>query len=140
MAKLVRLFLWVVLGTAMLNSPAWAADKAGLFVNLSSDEPHRAEMALTFAQRQLKNGHPVVIFLNLEGTRLAAAKATPRAGSKAPGMLKAFIADGGKVIACQHCMEQLGMKDGDLLQGIRKGNPDVTGAALFDDSTRSISW
>lgn len=55
-------------------------------------------------------------------------------------MLKACIARDGKVIACQHCMKQLNMKDDDLLQKIRKGNPDVTGAALFDDSTRSISW
>jgi hypothetical protein len=37
-------------------------------------------------------------------------------------------------------MEHYGIETGDLIEGANVGNPDLTGAALFKDDTRTLTW
>jgi predicted peroxiredoxin len=126
--------------------PAARADEGErLFVNLTSDEVKRAGMAIGFSHRILKERKvPVTIFLNVEGVRLADTSVPQAAypNGKTPAeMLRAFIADGGTVIACPMCMKNVGGTDpGQLLEGVQTGGPDVTWPALFAPGTRVISY
>jgi len=38
------------------------------------------------------------------------------------------------------CMKHYGVKEADLLPGIKVGNPEVTGGALFKDNTKTLTW
>ncbi len=48
-------------------TPALAGDADPLFINLISDDPHRADMAISFGKNQLERSHPLTIFLNDKG-------------------------------------------------------------------------
>ena len=52
---------------AVTAVPAIAGATDPLFVNMTTDDPHRASMALTFALNQQRLGHPVTIFFNDKG-------------------------------------------------------------------------
>ncbi len=119
--------------------PAFAGDTDPLFVNATTDQPHRAEMALAFSKNQLDRKHPVTIFLNDRGV-LIASNANSTNFKKEQELLKALMAAGATVIACQMCMEHYGVKEADLLSGIKVGNPEVVGGALFKDNTKTLTW
>lgn len=38
------------------------------------------------------------------------------------------------------CMKYYGVKEGDLLSGLKVGTPELTGAAVFKDNTKSLTW
>jgi predicted peroxiredoxin len=119
--------------------PAFAGDTDPLFVNTTTDQPHRAKMALVFSKNQLDRKHPVAIFLNDRGV-LIASKANGETLKEQQDLLKALIAAGATVIACPMCMEHYGVKEADLLPGIKIGNPEVVGGALFKDNTKTLTW
>ena len=48
-------------------APARAGETDPLFVNLTTDNGHRARMALAFSENQAARKHPVAIFLNDRG-------------------------------------------------------------------------
>lgn len=54
--------------TAPTVAPISAADamdvSAPLFINMTTNDPHRANMALSFGMKQLDRGHPLTVFLN----------------------------------------------------------------------------
>jgi hypothetical protein len=50
------------------------------------------------------------------------------------------MARGATVIACPVCMKHYGVKDGDLIAGVKVGNPDMTSALLFKEDTKTLSW
>jgi intracellular sulfur oxidation DsrE/DsrF family protein len=50
------------------------------------------------------------------------------------------IAKGGMVIVCPLCMKHYGVDENDLMPGFKVGNPDLTGAALFRDNTKTLTW
>jgi predicted peroxiredoxin len=119
--------------------PAFAGDTDPLFVNTTTDQPHRAKMALVFSKNQLDRKHPVAIFLNDRGV-LIASKANGETLKEQQDLLKALIAAGATVIACPMCMEHYGVKEADLLPGIKIGNPEVVESALFKDNTKTLTW
>ena len=125
--------------SATVVSPALAGDTDPLFVNATTDQPHRAKMALTLSKGQLDRKHPVTIFLNDRGV-LIASKANAKAFKEQQEMLKALIAAGATVIACPMCMAHYHVREADLLPGIKVGNPEVVGGALFKDNTRTLTW
>ena len=49
------------------NPVSTTGQGAPLFINLTSDEPHRVNMALSFGMKQLDRGHPLTVFLNDRG-------------------------------------------------------------------------
>ncbi|MGZ8335001.1 MAG: DsrE family protein [Allosphingosinicella sp.] len=119
--------------------PAGAGENGSLFVNLTTDEPHRAAMALAFSQAQMGLGHPVTIWLNDRGVFVGDVQSAGKL-KEAQGMLKELMSGGAQVISCPMCMKHYGIGDTSMLQGIKTGNPEMTGAALFKDDTRTLTW
>jgi hypothetical protein len=37
-------------------------------------------------------------------------------------------------------MKKYGVKDSDLIDGVKIGSPELTGNALFKDNTQTLSW
>ena len=55
-------------------------------------------------------------------------------------MLAEVMGKGGAVLVCPMCMKHYGVKESDLLPGLKVGNPDLTGGTLFKNNTRTLSW
>jgi sulfur relay (sulfurtransferase) complex TusBCD TusD component (DsrE family) len=123
----------------MVGTPAFAGASGPLFVNLTTDDSHRASMAITFGQNQLERGHPLTIFLNDKGVLIGSKSNAAKFQSqqKAIGEL---MNKGVVVLICPMCMKHYGVKEADLLPGLKVGNPELTGAALFKDNTKTLTW
>lgn len=128
--------LALVLGA---TSPVLAGDSDPLFINLTTDDAHRANMALNFGANQLKRGHPVTVFLNDRGVFLG-AKGKSSSFPDQQKELTDLMGQGAVVIACPYCMKHYEVAETDLLSGIKVGNPDLTGGALFKDDTQTLTW
>jgi predicted peroxiredoxin len=50
------------------------------------------------------------------------------------------IAKGGMVLMCPMCMKHYGVRESDMLPGIKVGNPELTGGALFRDNGKTLTW
>lgn len=59
-------------------TPAMADTDDPLFINLTTDQDHRADMALGFSKAMLERGHPVTIWLNDSGVLLASTEQSGR--------------------------------------------------------------
>jgi len=129
---------WIaaLLAAFLLSGAALAADP--LFVNLTSDDGHRAHMAIAFSQTALEAGHPVTIFLNVDAVKIAATKARKQQHNRE--MLEKFMKSGGKVLACPHCVEHAKLEEADLIEGVQIGKYEITQEALFAPGGRSLSW
>jgi sulfur relay (sulfurtransferase) complex TusBCD TusD component (DsrE family) len=116
---------------------AGAADP--LFVNLTSDDGHRSLMAISFGQNQLQRGHPLTVYLNDKAV-LIASKKNGGQFAQQQALLQQIVAMGGAVLVCPMCSQKYGVAESDFLDGAKLTNPDRTGAALFVDNTRTLSW
>lgn len=134
-----RAVLVAAIGLVATVLPAVAGDKDPLFVNMTTDDAHRARMALNFSINQQKRGHPVTIFFNDKGVLVASTK---NAGNFAEHqqMVAELQAAGGKILVCPMCMKHYGVADADLLPGAEVGSPEKTGAALFQDDAKTLTW
>jgi predicted peroxiredoxin len=131
----ISLALYLVLLLAGVQ-PLHAEQKQdGLFVNLTSDDVWRSSMALSFAASNLDAGHPVTVFLNVTGVRLALANVPMPAdavtGKTPQQLLQAVMEKGGKVIVCPMCLKHTGFTPDDLIPGATMGKPEVTLPALY---------
>jgi sulfur relay (sulfurtransferase) complex TusBCD TusD component (DsrE family) len=142
--------LSTTVGLAMLGAPeprfssllmpaASAGQLDPLFINLTSDEPHRLRMALSFARQQQALGHPVTIFLNDRGV-LVGSKTRSASLTEQQRLIAELLASGGTVLICPLCMKHYGVSEAELLNGLQIGNPTKTGAALFRQGSRALSW
>ena len=116
-----------------------AGDRDPLFVNLTTDDSHRANMAITFGASQLERGHPLTIFLNDKGVFLG-SKTHASKFADHQRVLADIMARGASVLICPMCMKHYGVRDADLVPGIKVGNPGLTGGALFKDNTKTLTW
>jgi sulfur relay (sulfurtransferase) complex TusBCD TusD component (DsrE family) len=123
----------------MVGTPAFAGESDPLFVNLTTDDSHRASMAITFGQNQFERGHPLTIFLNDKGV-LIGSKANAAKFPSQQKVIGELMNKGAVVLICPMCMKHYGVKEADLLPGLKVGNPELTGAALFKDNTRTLTW
>lgn len=139
MKILARLFLLIALALGAIAPPAMAGDTDPLFINLTTDDQHRANMGISFGKNQMERGHPLTIFLNDKGV-LIGAKANAAKYADHQKTLTDLIARGASVLICPMCMKHYGVTEGDLVPGVRVGNPDLTGAALFRDNTKTLTW
>jgi len=128
----------IAFGQAFL-SPAFGGESDPLFVNATTDQPHRAEMAFVFSQKRLDQKHPVTIFLNDRGV-LVASKANQSKFKEQQELLKKLMAAGATVLICPMCMHHYGVKEADLLPGIKISNPQLIEGTLFKDNTKTLSW
>lgn len=123
---------------------AWAQGEhddgvASLFVNMTTDDPHRANMALSFSSNQLNRGHPVTVFLNDRGV-LVGSKENAATFAEHHAAMASLLERGATIIVCPMCMRHYGVAEGDLLDGLLVGNPERTGEALFRANTRTLTW
>ena len=117
----------------------YASNLDPLFVSLTSDEPHRASMALNFSKHHAANGHPLSVFLSDKGVYLG-VKASGSSHPEQQKLLLEMIASGSTVIMCPPCLRHYGFTEADLLPGIKMGGAKVTGEALFKPNTKTLSW
>ena len=120
-------------------APVLAGDADPLFINLTSDDGHRVKMAFAFGGNQLKRGHPLTVFMN-DRAVFAASKAN---ADKFPDQQKTItdlLAAGATILVCPMCMKHYGIAEGDLLPGLKVGNPELTGGALFQNGTKTLTW
>ena len=132
------LALTLCVGT-LAATPALAGDTDPLFVNLTSDDSHRANMAITFGGNQHERGHPLTIFLNDKGV-LIGSKANSAKFADHQKALAELMSKGATVLICPMCMKHYGVKESDLLPGLKVGKPELTGGALFKDNTKTLTW
>jgi sulfur relay (sulfurtransferase) complex TusBCD TusD component (DsrE family) len=129
----------IALICALAATPALADTHDSLFVNLTTDEPHRADMAMAFAKSMMERNHPVTIWLNDKGVFLASKEQSGPFGNQQK-TLSALMGMGATVIVCPMCMAHYGVKEADLISGAKVGNPDHTSALLFREGTKTLTW
>jgi len=139
MNALVRFLLIVVLSIISLPATSLAGKTDPLFVNLTTDDAHRANMGISFGKNQYELGHPLTIFLNDKGVFIGAKDNAVKFGEHQK-MLAEIMNKGAVVLVCPMCMKHYGVKESDLLQGLTVGNPKLTGSALFRDNTKTLTW
>jgi sulfur relay (sulfurtransferase) complex TusBCD TusD component (DsrE family) len=134
-----QLLLALALCVGTIAAPAFAGDTDPLFVSLTSDDSHRANMAITFSGNQHERGHPLTIFLNDKGV-LIGSKANSTKFADHQKALSDLMSKGATVLVCPMCMKHYGVKESDLLPGLQLGKPELTGGALFKDNTKTLTW
>lgn len=147
--KLLFTAVIFVLVTSAFTTAYAESTKGGLFVNLTTDDTWAATKAVMFAhEKVLKKGYkPVVIWLNVRGIYLIDKKRASHVhglmkdkGLSVQDMLKAFIKDGGQVIACSACSKAAGLTPDDFIDGVIMGNPDLVMGLLFAPGVKTLSW
>jgi len=145
LTSLVLALAVIIVGTPTVTL-ADSHGKPGLFVNLTTDDTWAATKAVMFAHKKVLNaGHkPVAIWLNVRGVYLADKKRAAHTHGlmkdSIHDMLRAFVRDGGRVIACQACSKAAGLKEGDFIDGVEMGNQDLVFELLFNPKVKSLSW
>ena len=136
MKTLFSLFIAIILTFGWIGL-ASAGDP--LFISLTSDESHRASMAISFGSNQLQRDHPLTLFLNDKAVAIGSTKnTTPYAAQQK--MIADILQKGGTVFICPMCMKHYGVTEADLLPGLKVSSPDLTEAALFAGNTKTLSW
>jgi sulfur relay (sulfurtransferase) complex TusBCD TusD component (DsrE family) len=139
MKTIPSLLLVGALLVAGFAAPAYAASSDPLFINLTTDDKHRANMAMTFGMSQLSRGHALTLYLNDRNVMIASRPFLPKFIEQQK-LLRAAIDKGATVLVCPMCMKQYGVVESDLLPGVRVSNPDLAEAALFKEHTKTLSW
>ncbi|MBU0604162.1 MAG: DsrE family protein [Gammaproteobacteria bacterium] len=139
MPYLPRLILALALVAGTFCAPARAAENAPLFLNLTSDNVHRATMGIAFARAQFERGHPLTIFLNDEAVRIG-SKANTKNFVRQQRTLDELMRKGVEVLVCRDCMTHYGVREDDLIAGVKVDNSDLSGEALFRNDTRALTW
>jgi sulfur relay (sulfurtransferase) complex TusBCD TusD component (DsrE family) len=129
----------VIAVLATLSLSAFAGANDPLFINLTTDDVHRSNMAITFGKHHSANGHPLSIFLNDKAVMLGVKAGSSKFADQQQA-LSEVISSGALVIMCPMCLKQAGFTEADLISGVKLGSPKVTGDALFKDGTKTMSW
>lgn len=129
----------VITVLAALLLSAFTGVNDPLFINLSTDEMHRATMAINFGKHHSANGHPLTIFLNDKAVMLGVKAGSSKFADQQQASSE-VISSGALVIMCPMCLKQAGFTEADLIAGVKLGSPKVTGDALFKDGTKTMSW
>lgn len=136
-ASRLMLSFFLIIGT--LSTPAYAADPAPLFLNLTMDNSHQSGVGLNFAKEQFERGHPLTIFLNNSAVRIG-AMANARYFINHQDLLRELLKKGATVLVCRPCALHYGVSESNLMPGMRIAYPDALSEALFRDNTRTLTW
>lgn len=138
----------IVLGSFFSSGWVNADEGGGLFLNLTTDDIWRGSMALNFANRNLEAGHPVTIFLNITGVRIAVKeKKIPQhingiTKKTLQELLRDAIKGGANVIVCPFCLKQAGFAPNNVVKlgrGVEMGGHEVTIPAMYE-SEKVLSY
>lgn len=133
------LFLALALLAGLTLAPAHAGATDPLFINLSTDDAHRAAAGLNFGLHQQQSGHPLTIFLNDRGVLLGSKAHSGRYAAQQE-LLAELMQQGATVLVAPLSMQHHGVSAADLLPGLQISNRKLSGDALFRDHTRALSW
>lgn len=124
----------------LIVTPAASATAADpLFINMTTDDPHRANMALSFGMNQLDRGHPLTVFLNDKGVYVGSTVNADKYAEHQK-LLTTLMEKGAVIYICPMCMKHYGVTEADLLAGLKVSNPDAIGAALFQPNGKTLTW
>jgi predicted peroxiredoxin len=134
MKKLLGMFI----AAMALSFSLYGAQKAPLFVNLTNDGEHRTFMAVQFSTKMLDQGHPLTIYLNDKGVKIAskANKQYAQVQSKLTDVIK----KGATVYICPVCMKEYKVEGAALIDGLKIGNAKLLEKALFAENTTTMNW
>jgi predicted peroxiredoxin len=136
--KLWRILTVLVIMMAGLAQVASAGSSDPVFVNLSTDDNHRANMAIALSKEFLKKGHPVTIYVNSEALQIVNKNNSRYVMQQKK--LGEFINKGGVVLVCPVCEKFLRINMADLIPGVQLSNASKVSQALFGDKTKTLSW
>jgi predicted peroxiredoxin len=139
MLTYIVLAIAVIAGSSNIPTPAYSGPNDPLFVNLLTEDGHRAGMALTFSKNQFERGHPVTVFFNDKGV-LVLSKANAQKYGEQQKLIADLIGKGAVVLVCRMCMKHYGVAEGDLIPGAKFGTPELVGNGLFQDNTKTLTW
>jgi len=128
-------------GCAGASGGAAPADNKAdpLFINMTTDDSHRANMALSFGMKQLDLGHPLTVFLNDKGV-FVGSTANADKYAEQQKTLAALLAKGAIIYSCPMCMEHYGINEADLVPGMKVSEPESIGGELFKANTKTMAW
>ena len=118
---------------------AIAGNDDPLFLNLTTDDSHRATMALGFVAKQQERKHPISILVNDRAVNIVAKSKADTFGEHQK-LIAQIVKAGGTVLVCQMCMKHYGVEASDLIDGVKLSGPDLAGAELFKDDSRTLTW
>jgi predicted peroxiredoxin len=136
--KILRIVVVLAIALAGLIQVASAGSSDPLFVNLSTDDNHKANMAIALSKEMLKQGHPVTIYMNSAAVQIA-NKNNPRYAMQQK-KLSEFISKGGTALVCPVCEQFLHISQADLIPGVQLSNANAVSQALFRENTKTLSW
>jgi predicted peroxiredoxin len=136
--KLLRILVVLVIILAGLVQVVSAGGSDPLFVNLTSTDHHKANMAIALSREMLKHGHPVTIYLNCQAVQIVNKKNPEYAMQQKK--LGEFITKGGTVLVCPVCEKFLRLSQADLIPGVQMSNANAVDQALFRPNTKILSW
>ncbi len=116
-----------------------AAAPTSLFINMTTDEGHRSSMAIGFGSNQLQRGHGLTIFFNDKGVKVA-SKVNASLYPEQQKLIQTLVGKGATILVCPMCMKQYGIKEADLLAGLKVSSPELTGNAIFAEGAQTLSW
>ena len=91
------------------------------------------------ATTQLDRGHPLTVFLNDKGVYVGSA-ANASKFTEQQTTIAALLKSGAVVFICPMCMEHYGIKQADLIPGLKVSDPDAIGEYLFKPNTQTLTW
>ncbi len=94
--------------------------------------------AITFSEKQFERGHPLTIFLDDKGVLVGSTANAAKYGDQQKA-LKEMMAEGVVVLICPLCMKRDGVKQADLVPGLKIGSQEVARAALFKEHMKTLS-
>ena len=116
----------------------FASEKSPLFVNITSDKEHRTLMAVQFSAKMQEKGHPLTVYLNDEGVKLA-SKNNKQYAQFQSKLLEA-MQKGATVYICPMCMQEYKIEGNTLIEGLKIGNANLLESAVFAEDTKIMSW
>src|ERR1700716_4011562 len=94
-----------------------------LLLHMTTGDSWRGATGLEFAQAMLKSGHPVAVFLNLDGVKLALRMGEQEKKPTMSQIPRDIIADlirgGAIVLICQPCLSEFGLKLDSVVPGVQ---------------------
>lgn len=123
MRKALAITIISALLLPLLATSSFAGPPKRIVTMVATDDVNRAAMAIKFTHAAMMNkGLEATVFFNVYGVHLVDKNAPSPVyptGESVDAMLKAFMKDGGKVLACPMCMKNIGgMTNADLLDGV----------------------
>jgi len=118
-------------------------NEAPLFINLTSNQAHRVIYALKMGLDAINQGHPVIVFLNVDGVRVGLKSGLahhPTTYGSATEMLQKILNKGGQVWVCPPCLKDAGFSKADLIDGATLYNDKLLENRFFVADLKTLSY